>query len=150
MVKPDVIIGYFNANFNLEEFMGFTNGKMKASEESSSLVTTDFIANISTYLFIFLLVISGCFFLLFMTLFLRKKIADKIKTGLTKFKNDMFFANSIKAQSATYLKTAISFLVFVRTINWEGHFFKTLVSLSPFMLIFVYPVGVSMFLIVMD
>ena len=97
MVKPDVIIGYFDKNFDLNELMGFTDGRMKASEESSSMDTTDFLANMSTFLFILLLIISGVIFMVFLTLVCKKSIADNIKAKIVKFKNDTFFGNSIKA-----------------------------------------------------
>ena len=41
------------------------------------------------------------------------------------------------------MKTTISFLVFIRTINFDGDIGQVLLSCSPVMLILVYPVGVT-------
>ena len=65
-------------------------------------------------------------------------------------KNKTFFGGTIKANHAMYLKTAISFMVFVRTINWNGNFFDIIISMSPSLMIFVYPIGAIIFLIVMN
>ena len=37
-------------------------------------------------------------------------------------------------------------MVFARTINFDAQFLPLLISLSPFILIFVYPIGVTLFI----
>ena len=97
MVNPDVIMGMFIKDFDFNKLMGIEQQKMSASEESSSMESTNFWANMST--FIFILVIMICLVVIagILVVFCYKKLSNVIKTSLIQLKNDTFFGNSIKA-----------------------------------------------------
>ena len=97
MVDPDVIIGLFVENFDLNHYFGLGGERMSSSEESSSLKTTNFLANMSTFIFIFLIVVVGVILALFLVMFCTKAISSLILSSLKKFRSDTFFGNSIKA-----------------------------------------------------
>ena len=120
MVNPNVIMGMVIKDFNFNKLMGIEPQKMSASEESSSMESTNFWANMSTFIFIFVVIIFSVIVAGLLVLFCFKSIANIVQSSLIQFKNDTFFGNSIKAQSATYLKTTISFCVFYRTINFNA------------------------------
>ena len=123
---------------------------MSASEEASSMETTDFFANMSTFIFIGVMIVFGVLFMLVLAFVCKDTIKEHIMFKLKQFKNETFFGNTIKAQTGTYLKTAISFIVFMRTINFQSGGFKVFMSLSPALLVFVYPVGVVFLLIYLE
>ena len=70
---------------------------MSAAEEASSMKSTDFLANMSTFIFIFFMIIIGVVFLIFLALVCKDNIKVMIMAKLKKFKDDTFFGNSIKA-----------------------------------------------------
>ena len=70
---------------------------MTSSEESSSMKTTNFLANMSTFIFIFLVIVSFVILALFLVCACKKTISDALLASLIKFKNDTFFGNTIKA-----------------------------------------------------
>ena len=148
MVDPNTIVGTFIKDFELNKFMGFKQQKMTSSEESSQMYTTNFWANMSTFIFIFVVILTGVFIVLILICACKKAISDLLLLYLTKFKNDTIFGNTIKAQSATYLKTTISFAVFFRTINFKASFLPLALNLSPLILILIYPFGVILVLFI--
>ena len=119
---------------------------MKQNEEASSFVVYDFLANMSTYIFILFLILSFVVLASFMACICKKTISNAIKKALIDFKNDTFFGNAIKGQTIIYLNTTLSFIIFAKKINFNAGFGTIILSLSPFLLVFVYPVGASVFL----
>ena len=83
MIKPDVVIGNFVKDFNFNEFMGFKGNRMSASEESSSMESTSFLANMSTFIFMGLIGLSAVVFMIFMMILSGGLIRKKIKENLT-------------------------------------------------------------------
>ena len=97
MVNPNVIMGMVIKDFDINKLMGIEKQKMTASEESSSMESTNFWANMSTFIFMFVIVIFIVFFAIILVVFCHKSIANNVKSSLIQFKNDTFFGNSIKA-----------------------------------------------------
>ena len=97
MVDPNTIVGTFIKDFDLNKFMGFKQQKMTSSEESSQMYTTNFWANMSTFIFIFVVILTGVFLVLILICACKKAISDLLLLYLTKFKNDTIFGNTIKA-----------------------------------------------------
>ena len=97
MVKPDRVVGEFVKDFNFNEMMGFKGSRMSSSEESSSMESTNFLANMSTFIFMFFIAMTVVIFMAFLMCVCKDTIAITLKNALIKFKNDTFFGNSIKA-----------------------------------------------------
>ena len=82
MVNPNVIMGMVIKDFNFNKLMGIEKQKMTAAEESSSMESTNFWANMSTFIFmfvvmIFLVVIAGI-----LVVFCFKSLATTVKNSL--------------------------------------------------------------------
>ena len=82
MVNPNVIMGMVIKDFNFNKLMGIEKQKMTAAEESSSMESTNFWANMSTFIFmfvvmIFLVVIAGI-----LVVFCFKSLATTVKGSL--------------------------------------------------------------------
>ena len=82
MVKPDAVIGNFVQDFNFNEFMGFKGNRMSASEESSSMESTSFLANMSTFIFMGLIGLSAVVFMIFLMILCKARIRETIKQNL--------------------------------------------------------------------
>ena len=59
--------------------MGFKGNRMSASEESSSMETTSFLANMSTFIFMGIIGLSGVVFMIFLMFLCGAKIRATIK-----------------------------------------------------------------------
>ena len=75
MVDPNLIVGVFVKDFNFDEFMGFDSQKMRSSEESSQMTTTNFLANVSTFIFILMVIVSFVLLLLILVCVCKKAIS---------------------------------------------------------------------------
>lgn len=70
---------------------------MSASAEASSMKSTNFLANMSTFIFIFFMIIFGVIALFLLAFLCKDTIKTMIMKKLTDFKDKTFFENSIKA-----------------------------------------------------
>ena len=70
---------------------------MRASEEASSMEITDFLINMSTFIFIGVMIIFSVLVLLVIAVICKETIKEHIMFKLKQFKNETFFGNTIKA-----------------------------------------------------
>ena len=112
---------------DLKKVLGIKENKhLYSNEESLAITSTNYWVNMSTYLmlaFVFVPIVMAIFWFVSwcFNIFGMESIGKHIYKQLKSFWNKMFFGNSIKAQTATYLPQAISFLIYMRTIDNSNH-----------------------------
>jgi hypothetical protein len=93
----------------------------------------------ATYLFALAAIIAFMIFLGILTLF-GGKIAEMAKADLQGKLRGTFFNGKIKVQTVTYLKTCVSLLVIVQTIDFTKPFSEIRGQLSPILFLIIYPI----------
>ena len=111
--------------------------------------SASFLQNMSTFIFIGVMIVVGVIFALLLAFLCKDTIANFIMTKVRAFRDKAFFENSIKANTGTYLKTAISFAVFLRTVNYNAGFGKVILCMSPLILVGIYPLFATFILFCM-
>ena len=119
-------------------FMNIGQERLTGAVESSGIESSNFLYNMSTYLFLiaaFFVVLIG----LWLMTICKSAIQDRIKAKYEALKKKFFFNGKIKAWTVSYLKTCISFSVLLPKIVWDTPIKELYPQLIPLLIIFGWP-----------